>query len=75
MHGKVFAMVVEDRSVVKVPAAQAAALVAAGQGVPLESGGGRKMREWVSVEGTDRDTWLALMSDAFAYVESISRPE
>ena len=74
VHGKVFAMLVNERLVVKVPASQAAALVADGQAVPLETGRGRKMKEWVSVSGTEGDTWAQLMSDAFGYVESISRP-
>jgi TfoX/Sxy family transcriptional regulator of competence genes len=74
VHGKVFAMLVTDRLVVKIPAAQATAVVAQGRAVPFESGGGRKMREWVALDVAERDAWPQLVADAFAYVESISRP-
>jgi hypothetical protein len=68
-------MLVDDRLVVKVPASQAAELVADDQAVAFESGGGRKMKEWVSVDVAERDVWAQLVSDAYDYVESISRPK
>lgn len=72
VNGKVFALLVDDRLVVKVPAKEASALVAAGEAEAFQSGGGRTMREWVSV-APDRDAWRRLMADAVAYVESLAR--
>ena len=71
VNGKVFALLVDDRLVVKVPAKQASALVAAGEAEAFRSGGGRTMREWVSV-APDREAWRRLMADAIAYVESLT---
>ncbi len=68
---KTFAMVVGDQLVVKVPAAQAAELRAAGAGVAFEPRAGRPTREWVCVDvpgdaaGVRR--WRQLMEDAYRY--------
>ena len=67
VNDKIFAMVVRDQLVVKVPAAQAAELVAAGSGAPFEPRPGRAMREWVSVAAIDPQRWRQLVADAFDY--------
>jgi hypothetical protein len=48
VRGKTFAFATRDRLVVKLPADVAAAMVAAGEATPFESGG-RPTREWVGV--------------------------
>jgi hypothetical protein len=72
VNGKIFAFVKDDRLVVKLPAARAAELVAAGRAAAFQSGG-RRMREWITVPlpaaGGD-EPWRGLMADARVYVAS-----
>ena len=63
--GKIFAMQVDGRLVVKLPADRVAALTAAGA-QPFVVGK-RTMREWVSVEPGAHD-WRALAGEALAFV-------
>ncbi|MFO1069091.1 MAG: TfoX/Sxy family protein [Geminicoccaceae bacterium] len=67
VDGKIFAMVVRDRLVVKLPRARAAALVAGGQAEPFDPGHGRPMREWIGWTGDDAG-WRPLVHEALAYV-------
>jgi TfoX/Sxy family transcriptional regulator of competence genes len=71
VNGKIFAFLSKDRLVVKVPVAQAHALVDSGRAEPFQSGG-RTMREWVAVAPSDRQ-WRRLMNDAIEYVGGLSR--
>jgi YjbR len=64
--GKIFAMEVDGRLVVKLPAERVTALTEAGA-EPFVIGK-RTMREWVSVE--PRDDWAALAREAFAFVRT-----
>ena len=73
VNEKIFAMVVHDQLVVKVPAAEAAELVAAGSGTLFEPRPGRAMREWVSVAAIDPSRWRQLVADAFAYGSALTR--
>jgi hypothetical protein len=68
VDGKIFAMVVRERLVIKVPAPDAAALVEAGDGVAFEPRPGRKMREWVVLEAVDAEVWRPLVAAAYRYV-------
>lgn len=71
VNGKIFAFLKDGRLVVKIPAKQAAALVAEGEAVPFESGG-RQMKEWVAVAlgagAAGENTWRRLIADAVVYV-------
>lgn len=49
VDGKVFAMWVRDALVVKLPASEVDAAVAAGRGERLTMGAGRVMKEWLVV--------------------------
>lgn len=75
VNGKIFAFLRHDRLVVKLPAPQARALVAANEAVPFESGG-RRMKEWVAVElpaaPADHGLWRQLMADAMGYVGTVA---
>lgn len=74
VNGKFFALASPEHLVLKVPASQAAALVAAGDAVPFEPGPGRRMKEWVSLTPpADLDQWRRLMRDARGYVASLTR--
>ena len=66
--GRIFAMLVSETLVVKLPAERCAALVAEGAATPLATGG-RPMREWVSMTGPpDLERWRALSGEALAFV-------
>ena len=69
--GKIFAMVVRDELVVKLPAPRVSALVDAGSGTRFEPSPGRAMREWVSMplpSRRGRAVWEGLVAEAYAYV-------
>src|SRR5688500_4114065 len=67
VNGKVFAMLVKGKLVVKPPKARVEALVASGAGAPFDPGHGRLMKEWVAVEEGGAD-WIALAKEALGFV-------
>jgi len=64
--GKIFAMEIDGRLVVKLPAERCAELVDAG-GAELFVIGKRQMREWVAVEPGAHD-WDVLAREALGFV-------
>ena len=66
--GKIFAMLTEGRLVVKLPRQRVDELVGAGTGGPFEAGGGRVMREWVTVSPAHGEEWPALADEAHRFV-------
>ena len=66
--GKIFAMLVKDRLVVKLPAARVEELVGERVGEPFDPGHGRIQKEWLSVSGADPDQWHALATESEAFV-------
>ena len=73
VRGKVFALATFDGDLmVKVPAARAAELAAAGAATPV-SMAGRTMREWVAMPlAAGPSAWRALIDEAHAYVDAIT---
>ena len=74
--GPYYALVSRGRLVLKLPATQAAELVADGEAVPFEPSPGRRMREWVALRPTrtpegDRARWRELLADARAYAGDV----
>jgi hypothetical protein len=68
---KIFAMLVNDRLVVKLPRTRVDALVAAGDGECFNPRhDGRVMKEWLVVAPGHEDEWLTLAQDAMQYVAS-----
>lgn len=65
--GRIFAMLVKDRLVVKLAASRVGELVDAGAGERFDPGHGRIQKEWLSVRGGDLEEWrrLAIESEAF----------
>ena len=67
--GKIFAMLVKDRLVVKLDRRRVDALVASGDGERFDPGHGRLMKEWLSVaEAASGDAWLDLATEAEGFV-------
>ena len=65
--GKIFAMLVDERLVLKLPADRSAALIDVGGARPFEIGK-RQMREWVSVDPEGPHDWAALAREAHAFL-------
>lgn len=66
--GKIFAMLVKDRLVVKLPAARVVELAGEGVGEPFDPGHGRIQKEWLSVTGAQPDQWRSLATESEAFV-------
>ena len=66
--GKIFAMLVHGRLVVKLPANRVEALVAEGAGQRFDPGHGRVQREWLDVASDDFETWAVLATESEAFV-------
>jgi hypothetical protein len=64
--GNIFAMLVRDELVVKLPAARCEELVGGRHARPFEVGR-RQMREWVSVAQGGGDGWRGLVHEALAF--------
>jgi TfoX/Sxy family transcriptional regulator of competence genes len=67
VDGRIFAMLVRRRLVVKLPAARCQALCEAGVAEALAVGK-RVMKEWIEVTDEDRETWRDLAAEAYAFV-------
>lgn len=68
--GKVFAMVVKGKLVVKLPEGRVTALIAAGKGERFDPGHGRPMKEWVAIEQRAEREWRRLVEEARDFVAS-----
>jgi hypothetical protein len=71
--GKIFAMLVRGRLVVKLPRTRIDGLIAAGEGERFDPGRGRLMQEWFSLGPSADSSWLLLANEALAFVGSGSR--
>jgi len=68
VNGKIFAMLVVDELVVKLPAPRCAQLVSAGDARPFDRGQGRPLTEWVMVSDESEKAWPDLAQEALAFV-------
>ncbi len=67
INNKIFAMLVKDKLVVKLPNA----LIASGKGERFDPRhDGRLMKEWISVAPTSEEEWLDLSREAMEFVAS-----
>jgi hypothetical protein len=73
VDGKIFAMVVRGKLVVKLPRARVDALVAAGTATRFDPGHGRAMKEWAELSGT-RPSWAGLAGEAYQFVGGAVTP-
>jgi hypothetical protein len=69
-QGKIFAMLVRGRLVVKLPAGRVDALIAEGEGVHFDANKGTPMREWLSLDPDSGQDWLALAREALDFARS-----
>ncbi len=69
-QGKIFAMFVRGRLVVKLPAVRVDDLVIAGEGVPFDANKGTPMREWLSLDPGSGLEWLPLAREALDFARS-----
>src|ERR1700733_12367794 len=71
-RGKIFAMLVRGRLVVKLAADRVAALVAAGHGGHFDANKGTPMREWFTANPESAITWSDLAAEALAFARGES---
>jgi TfoX/Sxy family transcriptional regulator of competence genes len=69
VDGRIFAMAVKGRLVVKLPRARVDELVERGAGERFDAGKGKPMREWIALSG-GAESWPGLVEEAFAFVAS-----
>ena len=68
VDGKIFAMLSDERLVVKLPRQRVTALIAAGQGDAFDANKGKPMKEWLRVADDANVDWRALSGEALAFV-------
>jgi hypothetical protein len=64
---KIFAMLVRDRLVVKLPRARVDELVATGSGVHFDANKGTPMKEWLSLNPDAGLPWAAMAREALTF--------
>ncbi len=75
VDGRIFAMLVGREFVVKLPAPRCAGLVAVGAARRFDRGQGRPLKEWVVISDGAESEWLALASEALAFVGRRPNPK
>ena len=73
VEGKVFAMLVKGRLVVKLPRKRVDDLLVLGLGEPFDPGHGKPSREWVAVDANVSRRWGPLVDEAREFVVASSR--
>lgn len=68
--GKVFAILVKGKLVVKLPKERVDALVGSGAGEYFDPGHGRPSKEWVALKSSSEDDWRRLALEARGFVAS-----
>jgi hypothetical protein len=72
VNGKIFAMLVKGKIVVKLPRHRVNELVGAHRGSYFDPGHGRLMKEWVAVEA-GKGNWVDLATEAYEFVKGVPR--
>ena len=66
-QGRIFAMLVRGRLVVKLPAVRVGELIDAGDGVAFDANKGTPMKEWLSLDPGSGQAWLPLTREALEF--------
>jgi hypothetical protein len=69
VNGKIFAMLVKGKLVVKLPKQRVDELVAARVGTYFDPGHGRRMKQWISIPAGKVD-WVERASEAYRFVKA-----
>jgi hypothetical protein len=69
VDGRIFAMLVRDALVVKLPGSRVDELVVRGEGTRFDAGKGKPMREWFVLSPTSTMRWLPLAQEAMTFVK------
>jgi hypothetical protein len=69
-EGKIFAMLVRGRLVLKLPAGRVTALIRSGHGVAFDANKGSPMREWLSLDPGSSLAWLPLATEALDFARA-----
>ena len=72
VDGRIFAMLVRNALVVKLPHGRVDELVASGSGTRFDAGKGKPMREWFVLSPTSTMRWLPLAQEAMVFVKEKS---
>jgi TfoX/Sxy family transcriptional regulator of competence genes len=72
VDGRIFAMLVRGKLVLKLPRTRVDELVESGEGMHFDAGKGKPMREWFVLSLTSKKPWLPLANEAMAFVRSKS---
>jgi hypothetical protein len=68
VQNKIFAMLVKDHFVVKLPRTRVDELVASGTGDRFDPGHGRVMKEWLTIGPEAEADWVSLAKEAMEFV-------
>lgn len=68
VNGKIFAMLVRGRLVVKLPKGRVTELVGSGEGVNFDANKGKPMKEWFNLSPDSTLSWSALARESLAFV-------
>ncbi|HET7013216.1 MAG TPA: hypothetical protein VFI65_04865 [Streptosporangiaceae bacterium] len=68
--GKIIAMFVCGRLVLKLPEGRVSELVANGHGIPFDANKGVPYREWFSLNPDDNHDWLKLATEALEFART-----
>jgi len=69
-EGRIFAMLVRGRLVLKLPEERVSALIAAGEGLNFDANKGTPMREWLSLDPESGLAWEPLAREALDFARS-----
>jgi hypothetical protein len=72
-RGKIFAMLVRGRLVLKLPAPRVDELTDAGHGVRFDTNKGTPMKEWFSLDPGSGQPWLPLAREALEFARRPAR--